>query len=506
MTRPPRGKTGSRRRDLLLGGGLMALASAASGQAQAQRGRSPGARVRRPNIIVMLVDNMGWGDLSCYVGPIRGQNTPRLDRLASEGTRLTNFNVEPECTPSRSAFMTGRMPIRSGTSRVIISEGRDGISTWEYTLGQLLSDEGYATACFGKWHLGSAEERLPNNRGFDEWYGIPRSSGETAWALQPDFDPEVYQEQPVLEGRRGERNRTVRPYDYAFRPLIDREVTERSVSFIRRQARADKPFFLFAPFTLPHVPPLAHPDFVKPGKTQYQNVLAEIDHNAGRIIDAVTEAGVEEDTIIVFASENGPQTFQSVGIDYGAQSDTGPFRNEFASAWEGAIRTPCIIRWPGRVPAGRVSNEIFSLLDFYRTFATLAGAPGRVPADRAIDSIDQTRFLLGLEERSAREHCMFFYRDELHAIKWRSYKVHFKVREPATGTVRAPGQNVSVGVITEPNYPWVFHLDSDPKELWHVGFTSGWFRGRSVDRIQREYEDSIRRFPNLRPGADGPPA
>lgn len=499
--------SGARRRDLLVGGGLLALSARMSANAQTRtRSRSARSPGKAPNIVFMLVDNMGWGDLSCYVGPIRGQNTPRIDKLAAEGLRLTNFNVEPECTPSRSAFMTGRMPIRSGTSRVVISEGRDGLATWEYTLSELLSDAGYATACFGKWHLGSSQGRLPTMQGFDEWFGIPRSSGETAWALQPDFDPEVYQEQPVMEGRRGEPSRTLRDYDYAYRPFIDREVTDRSVDFIRRKSKEQKPFFLYTPFTLPHVPPLAHPDFVKPGRTQYQNVLAEIDHNVGRILDELSAAGIEEDTIVVFASDNGPQSFQGVGIDYGGQSDTGPFRNEFASAWEGAVRTPCIVRWTGRTSAGRVSNEIVSLLDFYRTFAGLAGASERIPSDRAVDSVDQSAFLFGDAEKSAREHCMFFYRDELLAVKWRSYKIHFKVREPAEGLVRAPGQNVSVGVVTEPNYPWVFHLESDPKELWHVGFTSGWFRGRSVDQIQRDYEDSVRKFPNLKAGADGPPA
>ncbi len=500
---------GANRRDLLRNGaGLFALAAALTGAESASAQTKPKAKARprqaKPNIIMMLVDNMGYGDLSCYAGPIRGQNTPRLDRMAAEGLRLTNFNTEPECTPSRSAFLTGRMPIRSGTSTVMVAGSRDGLPPWEYTLAELLSDAGYATACYGKWHLGTADGRHPNDQGFDEWYGIPRSSGETAWPLQVGFDPEVYKDQPVMEGRKGERSKALQPYDIKMRPLIDREVTRRAADFIQRKAKGDKPFFLYVPFTLPHVPPLAHPDFVKPGRGPYQNVLAEIDHNVGVVLDTVTKAGIDEDTIIIFASDNGPQTLQGVGVDFGAQADTGPFRIEFPSAWEGAIRTPCIVRWPGQIEPGRESNEIVSLLDFYRTFANIAGAGERVPTDRAIDSLDMTDFLFRNKESSGREHVMYFYRDDLLAIKWRGFKMHFTLRLPASGAVVFPGQNVALGVETEVIYPWTFNIESDPKELWNVGNMSGWLRGGPIARIRREYEESVTRFPNIKPGAERP--
>ena len=267
----------------------------------------------------MLVDNMGYGDLSCYAGPIRGVATPRIDKLAREGIQLTNFNVEPECTPSRSALMTGRMPIRSGTSSVVMTGGKDGLAQWEYTIAELLSDAGYATAHYGKWHLGSNEGRFPTDQGFDEWYGIPRSTGETMWLDQPGYDPAIYTPEPVLEGVKGEKSKFVRNYDTHFRPLIDREIANRSVAYIGKQAKAGKPFFLYIPFTLPHEPPLAHPDFQDPKRTQYQNVLAEIDHNAGMVLDAIDEAGIRDNTIVVFASDNGPQTMFGRDIDFGAR-------------------------------------------------------------------------------------------------------------------------------------------------------------------------------------------
>lgn len=495
------------RRELLTGmAGALALSSTGAAKqaaAQPRPGGTPAAR--QPNIVMMLLDNLGFGDFSCYVGPIRGVATPRIDEFASQGIRLTNFNTEPECTPSRSALLTGRMPVRSGTASVQTFASKDGMSPWEYTLAELLSDAGYATACYGKWHLGSSEDRLPNNQGFDEWYGIPRSSGEAAWPLQPGFDPEEYELQPVLEGRRGERNRVVTRYDHVVRAHMDRELTNRAADYVRRKAAEPKPFFLYVPFTLPHFPPLAHPDFVVPGRTQYQNVLAEIDHNVGRVLDAIAQAGITEDTIVIVASENGPQTMHGIGSDYGAQSDTGPFRGEFPSAWEGAIRTPCIMRWPGRIRAGRVSNEIVSLLDFYRTLAGVAGATDRIPADRAMDSVDLSAFLFNDQEKSGRDHVMWFYRDELLAIKWRNFKMHFTLREPATGPAVVPGQNVTGGVRTEVNYPWLFNIDNDPKELWNVASANPWVRGGPMARIRREYEASVAEFPNIVAGVDEPP-
>jgi arylsulfatase len=194
---------GPRRRDILLGAAAATASLSLTLPSAAETRPLQQAAKTRPNIVFMLVDNMGYGDLSCYAGPIRGVPTPRIDKLAREGIQLTNFNVEPECTPSRSALMTGRMPIRSGTSSVVMTGGKDGLSPWEYTIAELLSDAGYATAHYGKWHLGSNEGRFPTDQGFDEWYGIPRSTGETMWLDQPGYDPAIYTPEPVLEGKKG---------------------------------------------------------------------------------------------------------------------------------------------------------------------------------------------------------------------------------------------------------------------------------------------------------------
>ena len=458
----------------------------------------------RPNIVFMLVDNFGYGDLGVYGGgELRGVPTPRLDRLAAEGLRLTNFNVEPECTPSRSALMTGRMPVRSGTSAVSLMGGPEGIAPWEYTLAELLSDAGYVSASYGKWHLGNVQGRFPTDQGFDEWWGFARSSNAPLRVLQPGYDPALAGQDAIWEGRKGEESRRVGVYDLAMRRQIDSEITERGIAFIKRHAGGDKPFFLYLPFSQPHSPPLPHPDFDRPGRSDYQNVLAEIDYNAGRVLDAIDAAGIADDTLVIWASDNGPETMQGIGIQYGAQSDTGPFRGEFPSAWEGAIRVPAMLRWPGRIEAGRVSNEIVSILDFYRSVAAVVGAEGRVPRDRPVDSIDLSGFLFDNEPSSKREHVMFFHDGELLAIKWRNYKSHLAVRVPASGAVVSAGQGVLTSYHQKLGMPMIFDLENDPKELWNINAPNQWL-GDVAGKIVRDYIVSIQRYPNIAPGADGP--
>jgi arylsulfatase len=462
---------------------------------------------RAPNIVFMLVDNFGYGDLGVYGGgELRGAPTPRIDQLAAEGLRLTNFNVEPECTPTRSALMTGRLPIRSGTSKVALLGLPQGFTPWEYTLAELLHDAGYRTAMYGKWHLGDVQGRFPTDQGFDEWWGFAHSSGETLNNIQPGWSEAVSHIQPIQQGRRGEPTRAVGKYDYAMRPLMDAEITRRAVDYIRESARGTRPFFLYVPFSLPHAPPLPNPKFRDPQLSDYQNVLREIDHNAGAILDAIDKAGIAGDTLVVWASDNGPETHQGNNIAYGAQSDTGPFRGEFPSGWEGAVRVPGIIRWPGRIAPGRVSNEIVSVLDFYRTFATLAGAAERVPADRPIDSIDQSEFLLGKQQQSNRESLILFHGDDLLAVKWRNFKTHFSIRETSRGDVRMPGQQMLTSEFIKPGYPLIFDVRNDPKELWNIAPANTWI-GEPVARVLGAYYQSLRKHPNIAAGAaDGPVA
>ena len=202
----------------------------------------------KPNVVLILVDNLGYGELGVYGGGVlRGAPTPRLDKLAAEGLRLTNFNVEPQCTPSRSALMTGRHPIRSGTTKVVWGM-LYGMTQWEKTMPELFSEQGYATGMFGKWHLGDTKGRFPTDQGFDEWYGIANTTDESQYTSQFQYDADVGLKPFIQEAKRGEEPKTVEPYDLAVRRKIDTELTRRTIDFMQRQTKAGKPFFAFVPF------------------------------------------------------------------------------------------------------------------------------------------------------------------------------------------------------------------------------------------------------------------
>src|SRR5437667_5563411 len=208
------------------------------------------AKDEKPNIVFILMDNLGYGEPGCYGGgTLRGAATPRIDKLASEGTRLTNFNVEAQCTPSRSAIMTGRFSIRSGTHSVPIGGRLEGLTQWEVTIAELLSSAGYATGHFGKWHLGSEQGRLPNGQGFDEWYGIPRTTDEVFAPSDIAAKAADVAFEHIMEGRKGEKSRELQVYDLEQRRLIDAEITRRTIDFIRRNAQSAKPFYAYVPFT-----------------------------------------------------------------------------------------------------------------------------------------------------------------------------------------------------------------------------------------------------------------
>ena len=441
----------------------------------------------KPNIVFILMDNLGYGEPGVYGGGIlRGAATPRIDQLAAEGTRLTNYNVEAQCTPSRSALMTGRFAIRSGTHSVPLPGTPDGLTQWEVTIAELLSDAGYATAHFGNWHLGSAQGRLPNDQGFDEWYGIPRTTDEALYPSQPGAQAAGIPFMHTMEGRKGERSRELVVYDLEQRRLIDAEVARRTVDFIERSVAADRPFYAYVPFTLVHFPALPNPGFAGlTGNGDFADSLAEMDANVGRILDAVDNLRIRDNTIVVFASDNGPDPTSP------SQGSAGPWSGYYFTHMEGSLRAPFIIRWPGRIPAGRVSNEIVHAVDTFATFAAIADV--RIPDDRPIDGVDQSEFLLGRWEESAREGFPVFVADRLEAVKWRDYKMAFYESERDWWTPAA-----KLGV------PKIFNLLTDPREEYGATLTSDGWVGGPMMQIVGEFEESTREFPLIAPGTPDP--
>ena len=377
----------------------------------------------KPNIVLVLMDNLGWGELGVYGGGIiRGAPTPRLDRLAAEGFRALNFNVEAQCTPSRAALMTGRYAVRTGNGTVPLFAENYGLTRWEVTLSEMLSQVGYATAIFGKWHLGDTPGRFPTDRGFDEWYGIPNSSDESFWPQSSRFRSDsspLAKFEYVMEARKGETPKNVKVYDLNERRMIDRELTERAIDFMQRNVTAHNPFFAYIPYTQLHFPTLPEAAFQgKTGNGDFADVLVQMDDYAGRLLDAIDQMGVRDNTIFIFTSDNGPEMFEPY---YGF---SGPWRGTYFTAMEGSLRVPLLMRWPGRIPPGTISNEIIHEMDLFPTLARIVG--GKVPDDRIIDGVDQLDFLTGKQRRSNRDSVIIYVGNDLFGVKWRDWKMMMK--------------------------------------------------------------------------------
>jgi arylsulfatase len=445
----------------------------------------------KPNIVLVFMDNFGWGELGVYGGGIlRGAPTPRIDSIADEGMRLLNFNVEAQCTPSRAAIMTGRYAIRTGNASVPLGTGIYGLTQWEVTMAEMLSDAGYATGMFGKWHLGDSEGRYPTDQGFDEWYGIPNSSDESYWPDNDLFRKGVHPQakyEHVMEATRDSRPRELEVYDSERRLTIDQDVTDRSIDFMRRKAQGEKPFFLFIPYTQTHLPVEPHPENKgRTGNGHWADVLAQTDEYVGELLDTVTELGIEEDTIFIFTADNGPEGAEP------HQGFSGPWRGSYFTGLEGSLRVPFLIRWPGKVPAGTVSNEIVHEMDLFATFASFVG--GSVPNDRVIDSIDQTDFLLGKSDKSGRDSVVVYVGSELYGVKWQDWKMMVKEID----TIAADPTR-SYGV------PLFYNLLLDPKEEKPILYAPANFWVRyPAGEVLVEHARSLRVEPPISPGTPDP--
>ncbi|QYB07686.1 arylsulfatase [Rhodococcus sp. USK10] len=441
-----------------------------------------------PNVVFILVDNCGWGDFSCYGGTVP---TPRIDSLAADGMRLNNYTVEAQCTPTRSAIMTGRLPVRSGTTKVPLpGQGDAGLAPWEYTLAELFSDAGYATAAFGKWHLGETPGRLPTDQGFDEWFGIKNSSDEAGYASYTRFGELGYPEPQWWEGVKGEPVTAAGALDRRSKDLGDEKITARTVDYIRRHAQAQKPFFVYTALLQIHPPVGVHPDFKgTSGGGLYADCLTEIDFRVGEILDAINAAGIAQNTIVVFSSDNATSPLKSA--DGGSN---GPWQGDFFNPpFEGSYRVSAVIRWPDHVPAGRQSQELLSAVDWLPTLAGLVGQSHRVPTDRPIDGVDAADHLLGKQDTSGRDAVLYFGLDgRLMSVKWKNFKVVFRKSD----AIDAP--------ITDVQLPMVFNLIGDPGErfnLWEVSMDMGWVL-RPVQEQITQFQQSVAEYPNIATGED----
>jgi arylsulfatase len=382
---------------------------------------------RPPNIVFILCDDLGYGDLGCYGGGIR---TPNIDSLARDGMRFTHFySANPVCSPSRAALMTGRYPTRVGVPRVFFPNDTEGLSLSETTVAQVLKSKDYKTMCVGKWHLGHLPKYLPTSRGFDEYFGIPYSN---------DMSP-----RPLLHN-------TETVEKAATLETLTARYTEQAVDFIKRSANS--PFFLYMPHTYPHIPLAASPRFRgKSAEGLYGDVVEEVDWSVGEVLGALKKNGVENNTLVMFSSDNGPWF----------QGSPGRLRGRKGWTYEGGMREPFLARFPGRIPKDRVCSGVASTIDFRPTVAKLTGATlPKAP----LDGIDIWPMLSGQKPELEREAFLYFDYWNLQCARLGRYKLHMSRYN--SFAYSPPPTDGRINLPLDP--PELYDLLTDPDESYDI--------------------------------------
>jgi|TARA_Y100000310_G_scaffold27983_1_gene26600 arylsulfatase A-like enzyme len=397
-----------------------------------------------PNVVVIFGDDIGYGDVGVFGHPTI--KTPELDRMAREGQKWTNFYAAASvCTPSRAGLLTGRLPIRSGMKiRVLFPESLSGLQQSEVTIAELLKQKNYATMHVGKWHLGHLPDYLPNKQGFDSYYGIPYSNDMDAtqpkekreWALyNPDridyWDVPLMRNEKIIE----------RPADQY---TITKRYTEEAVKFIKKNK--DQPFFLYFAHTMMHVPLFRSEKFVdKSIAGIYGDAMEEVDWSVGQVLETLRKNNLSEKTLVIFTSDNGPWLiFDTHG------GSAGPLKEGKGSTWEGGMREPTIMWWPGTIPSGTTQVGMGSTLDLMATIASITNT--KMPKDRKIDSYDLS-MAMKMKADSPRNEMFFWRGTKLFAARSGNHKAHFYTQ---TG-YRDRGE-------TRLNTPLLYHLGHDPGE------------------------------------------
>ena len=368
---------------------------------------------RPPNFVVIFIDDMGYADVGCFGA--KGYDTPHIDRMAREGVRFTSFYVsQAVCSASRASLLTGCYNLRVGIGGALGPGAKIGINPDEMLIPEVLKQKGYATAIFGKWHLGDAKPFLPIHHGFDEYLGLPYSND--MWPLHPEAKSakkNPWPDLPLIEGDRVV-NPKVTPAD---QEQLTTQYTQRAVKFI--ETNKDKPFFLYVPHNQCHVPLYVSDKFK--GKTKagvFGDVVMELDWSVGQILDALKAHGIDEHTLVIFTSDNGPW------LSYGRHAGSAaPFREGKGTTWEGGHRVPMIARWPGKIPAGTVCHEMAATIDVLPTLAKLADAP--LPK-HTIDGKDIWPLLASARDaKTPHDAYAFYWLNHLHAVRAGKWKLHF---------------------------------------------------------------------------------
>ena len=438
----------------------------------------------QPNILFFFVDNLGYGELGCYGGGVlRGADTARIDTFAKEGMQLLNFAPEAQCTPSRSALMTGRHAIRSGTDSVTFG-AETGLVAWERTMGDILSEDGYACALYGKWHIGNTPGRWPTDHGFDEFYGPPESYDECLWEQDPWYDPERDGVAYLLESHKGDSEpKPAKQLTYDVKRNAGREFVDKAKTFMQQAVGQNRPFFVHFNHPLMHLPNVPGDEYRgSSGNGDWADCLLELDGHFGELLDYLDELGVADNTIVIFFGDNGNE-------DQLLHRGTGGYwEGSYFTGMEASLRTPCLIRYPGRIPEGRSSNGVVHITDLFTT--TLRWAGTEVPQDRVIDGKDQRDFFEGKQEESDREGFLFWNGKELYGVKWQNFKMLMVDQK----YFWSPPSRLAV--------PRIINLLTDPQEREPVNhqYLHTW-TFRHFARLMGEFQASTQQEPLIPGGA-----
>ena len=428
-------------------------------------------RGRPPNVLVFLMDDVGWGDFGCYGGGVAvGAPTPNFDRLARGGLQLTSCYSEPTCSPSRATLLTGRVPNRHGLHRPPMY-GEPGGLQGEVTLPQLLSAAGYVTQAVGKWHVGENADSQPHNVGFDDFYGfLSVSDMYTEWR-DPHFFPEIVYSEARTEwvknmpfnrcfvhAKKGGAAENVEEVTIPVLSLLDEKWCQYSEAFIERQGKSGQPWFLYHCTRGAHFDNYPHEKFLasSPAKHPYKDTVIELDSIIKRVVDTLARTGQLEDTLIFVSSDNGPH------METWPDAAYTPFRCAKGSTWEGGVRVPGIFAWPGMIDAGQQSDGLFNFSDILPTALALAGASAALPSDRYIDGVDQSAFLLTPEGRSHRKHHYYWLKEHFSALRCGEYKM--VLRSTSDDGEGAWGPGGFTGILQQHAYAALYNLYLDPKE------------------------------------------
>jgi arylsulfatase len=395
------------------------------------------------NIVVIMADDVGWMNVSAYGGDVMGTPTPNIDRLGAEGVRFTSFYAQPSCTAGRAAFLTGQLPIRTGLTTVGTPGSPAGLQKEDVTIAEVLKAKGYATAQFGKNHLGDLEEHLPCRHGFDEFFGNLYHLNGNEDLEDPDrpSDPvfrKKFDPRGVVSCTGGGPTNDEGPLTVKRMETFDDEIVAKSLDYLDRRAKDGKPFFLWHNSTRNHV--FLHLKAESQGKSRggredaYGDALAEHDGHVGQILAKLDALGLTDHTIVVWTTDNGAYQYMW------PQGGTTPFRGDKGTTWEGGVRVPTMVRWPG-APGGRVSSEIVSSLDFLPTFAAVAGerdVVGKLAKGTTyggtkyrlhLDGFDQTALFSGASAKSVRQFVFYYDETVLAAIRYAQFKITFSRKE-----------------------------------------------------------------------------